>query len=63
MILVVGDSWGTIEWMEIGETLRRQRTTGDWPARDIAFAGERFDVMAVVRWRDDALRGLNGLVS
>ena len=55
VMLVVGDSAGEIEWMEIGEPLRHQRATGDWPATQINFVGERFDVMSVRRWRDRVL--------
>lgn len=55
VMLVIRDSDGAIEWMEIGELLRRQRATGTWPAREIAFKGERFDVMSVRRWRDRVL--------
>ena len=59
MTLVVGDSSGAIEWMEIGEPLRRQRASGDWPAREIRFVGTSFDVMGVRHWRDRALRHLS----
>ncbi len=55
VMLVVGDSTGSIECMEIGEPLRRRRETGDWPPTEIVFVGARFDVMAVRRWREDAL--------
>ena len=57
VMLVVRDADGAIEWMEIGEPLRRQRAAGDWPARQIAFRGARLDVMAVREWRRVALGG------
>jgi WD40 repeat protein len=56
VLLVVGNSAGSIEWMEIREPLRRQRASGDWPARQIVFEGQRFDVDAVLKLRDEALR-------
>jgi RNase P subunit RPR2 len=56
MLLVVGDSSDSIEWMEIGEPLRRQRDSGDWPARQIVFQGQRFDVAAVLDLRDQVLQ-------
>jgi len=52
VMLVIRDSSGAIEWMEIGEHLRQQRAAGPWPAREISFAGERFDVMSIRHWRD-----------
>ena len=55
VMLVVRDSEGAIEWMEIGEHLRARRAAGDWPVRTIAFEGERFDVMSIRRWRDRLL--------
>lgn len=55
VMLVIRDSYGGIEWMEIREPLRRQRETGPWPARELDFAGERLDVMSIRRWRDREL--------
>ena len=57
VMLVVRDSEGAIEWMEIGEQLRERLAAGDWPVRSIEFAGERFDVMSIRRWRDRVLGG------
>jgi len=54
-MLVIRDAAGTIEWMRIDEHLRRQRETGPWPAREIAFQGARFDVVEVRKWRNNAL--------
>ncbi|MGI8729634.1 MAG: DUF4365 domain-containing protein [Solirubrobacteraceae bacterium] len=53
--LVVRDSAGTIEWMRIDEHLRAKRDAGRWPAREIIFDGERFDVMSIRRRRAEAL--------
>lgn len=36
VMLVIRDSSGAIDWMEIGEHLRQQRATGEWPAREIS---------------------------
>jgi DNA-directed RNA polymerase subunit RPC12/RpoP len=55
VMLVVRDSEGAIEWMEIGETLRTRRATGEWPAHEIVFDSERFDIMSIRRWRDRQL--------
>jgi len=57
VMLVVRDSAGVIEWMEIRDHLREQRVSGPWPAAEIRFAGERFDVMSVRRWRERILKG------
>lgn len=51
VMLVVRRSSGEIEWMEIRDYLREQRAAGQWPAREIKFVGERFDVMSIRRWR------------
>ncbi len=56
VMLVIGDSAGNVEWMEIRERLRRQRARGSWPVRQIDFDGERFDVMSIRRWREQILR-------
>lgn len=58
VMLVVRDSNGAIEWMEIAEPLRQLRATGEWPPREINFAGERVDVMGIRRWRDRVLSPL-----
>lgn len=57
VLLVIRDSSGRIEWMEIGEHLRARRSAGDWPVRTIEFEGERFDVMSIRRWLDRLLGG------
>jgi hypothetical protein len=55
VMLVIRASDGVIEWMEIGELLRKRRASGEWPASEIVFDGERFDVMSIRRWRDRML--------
>ena len=55
VLLVIRDSSGTIEWMEIRDHLREQRANGGWPVREISFDGQRFDVMSVRRLREQAL--------
>jgi hypothetical protein len=44
--------------MEIHDYLKRVSDNGKKVVRQIVFAGERFDVMSVRRWRDQAV-GLN----
>jgi hypothetical protein len=55
VMLVVRGPSGEIEWAEIGQPLRRQRDGGERPARGLVFAGERFDLMSIRRWRDKTL--------
>lgn len=60
VMLVIRDSEGGIEWMEIGRILRTQRSAaalggGEWPAKAISFQGDQFDVMAIREWRDRVL--------
>jgi hypothetical protein len=38
--------------MEIRDYLKRESDDGKKPVKQILFAGERFDVMSVRRWRD-----------
>lgn len=45
-------SHGEIRSMDVNEYLKRAQQ----PVKQIAFAGERFDVMSVRRWQDAALR-------
>jgi len=44
-----------IRWMEIRDYLKRESDGGKKAVRKIVFEGERFDVMAVRRWRDRIL--------
>lgn len=56
VLLVVRSSTGEIRWMEVRDWLRRESDNGKKPVRQIVFEGERFDVMSVRGWRDEALR-------
>ena len=56
VFLVIGNSSGEVRWMEIRDYLKRESDDGDKPVEQIVFAGERFDVMSVRRWRDRALK-------
>ena len=57
VLLVVRTSDGDVRWMEIRDYLKRV-SDNEKVVRQIVFAGERFDVISVRRWRDQAL-GLN----
>jgi GTPase SAR1 family protein len=57
VLLVIRNSAGEVRWMEIRDYLKRASDNGQQTVRQIVFAGERFDVMSVRRWRD-RLRGL-----
>jgi hypothetical protein len=41
--------------MGIRDYLKRESDNGKKPVKQIIFAGERFNVMSVRRWRDKAL--------
>ena len=41
--------------MDVNGYLKRTSGNGQKPVTQIVFAGERFDVMSVRRWRDRAL--------
>jgi hypothetical protein len=58
VLLVIRTSDGEARWMQIRDYLKRISDNGKKVVRQIVFAGERFDVMSVRRWRDQAL-GLN----
>ncbi len=51
VMLVTRNSEGEVRWMEIRELLRQNAKIAQ-PLRQIVFEGERFDVMAVRRWRE-----------
>jgi hypothetical protein len=42
--------------MEVRDWLKRASDNGRNPVKEIVFAGERFDVMSVQRWRERVLR-------
>jgi len=56
VLLVIRNSEGEVRWMEVRDYLKRESDDGKKPVKQIVFAGERFDVMSVRRWRDKALR-------
>lgn len=56
VLLVIRNSEGEVRWMEVRDYLRRESEDGKKPVRQIVFTGNRFDVMSVRRWRDEALR-------
>jgi len=55
VMLVVRDSEGGVRWMEVRDQLRRGTGEGQKVVKSIQFAGERFDVMSVRRWRERLL--------
>ena len=55
VLLVIRNSEGEVRWMEVRDWLKRESDNGKNPVKQIVFAGERFDVMSVRRWRDRAL--------
>jgi small GTP-binding protein len=55
VLLVIRNSEGEVRWMEIRDWLKRESDNGKKPVKQIVFAGERFDVMSVRRWRDKIL--------
>lgn len=57
VFLVIANSEGEVRWMEIRDYLKRESDNGQKVVKQIVFAGERFDVMSVRRWRDKVLSG------
>lgn len=55
VMLVIRTSGGEVRWMEVRDWLKRASGNGPKPVKQIAFQGERFDVMSVRRWRDRSL--------
>jgi hypothetical protein len=55
VLLAIRTSDGEIRWMDVSEYLKRE-SAGGKAVKQIVFAGERFDVMSVRRWRDKALK-------
>lgn len=56
VMLVIRSSDGEIRWMDVSAYLKR-KSAGGKTVEQIAFEGERFDVMSVRRWRDGLLAG------
>ena len=54
-LLVIRNSEGEVRWMEVRDWLKRESDNGRKPVKQIVFAGERFDVMSVRRWRERVL--------
>jgi small GTP-binding protein len=57
VLLVIRTSDGEVRWMEVRDWLKRESGKRKKPVKQIVFAGERFDVMAVRRWRGQCLGG------
>ena len=57
VLLVIRNSEGEVQWMEVRDWLKRASEDGTKPVKQIIFEGERFDVMSVRRWRDRVLGG------
>ncbi|QDV42484.1 translocation protein TolB [Stieleria neptunia] len=55
VMLLIRNSSGEIQWVDIREELRRITNNGEKQVSQIVFDGKRFDVMSVRRWRDVAL--------
>jgi hypothetical protein len=49
------NSKGEIFWMDVQKDLRRESANGKKAVKQITFAGERFEVMSIRRWREIAL--------
>jgi len=56
VILVIRNSAGEIQWMEIRDHLKEVTNNGETQVRQIVFEGQRFDVMSVRHWREIALK-------
>ena len=57
VLLVIRNSEGEVQWMEVRDWLKRASEDGTKPVKQIIFEGERFDVMSVRRWRDRVIGG------
>ena len=55
VLLVIRNSAGEVRWIEVRDWLKRASDNGQKPVKQIPFAGERFDVMSVRRWRESVL--------
>ena len=54
VMLIVRNSTGDVEWMDISSPLRKQLKAGVVP-RELIFAGDRFTVASLLKWRERAL--------
>jgi hypothetical protein len=59
VMLLLRNGEGELRWMDVREYLRREHDRGE-RAKPIVFAGERFDVMSVRRWRERMLSEQEG---
>ena len=57
VLLVIRDSESEVRWMEVRDWLKRASDDGKKTVKQIVFAGKRFDVMSVRRWREKVLGG------
>ena len=57
VLLVIRNAEGEVRWMEVRDWLKRASDNGRKPVNQIVFAGARFDVMSVRRWREKVLGG------
>jgi hypothetical protein len=55
VLLVFRNAEGEVRWMEVRDWLKRASDNGKKPVKQLAFEGERSDVMNVRRWRKMAL--------
>lgn len=55
MFLVVRAADETIEWMDIGSTLKRLKNGPEWPVNQMVFAGKPLSLASIMEWRDRAL--------
>jgi hypothetical protein len=56
VLLVIRNSERAVRWMEVRDWLKRASDNGRKPVKHIVFAGERFDVMRVRRWKEKVLQ-------
>jgi hypothetical protein len=57
VVMVIRGADGEIRWMEVRNWLQGESKAGRKSIRLIPFSGERFDVMSVRSWRQEALGG------
>jgi small GTP-binding protein len=57
VLLVIRNAEGEVRWMEVRDWLKNTSDNGKKPVKQIVFAGERFDVVSVRRWREKVLTG------
>jgi hypothetical protein len=56
VMLLVRNPEGEVRWMELRDWLNRASGRGKSALKGMVLEGERFDVMSVRRWRENALR-------